>query len=138
MSGYLGSIGFGFPAAMGAWAATQVIDEHRQRPVISISGDGGFGQYLAEFTTAVKYKMNITHILLNNNELGKISKEQRAGNWQVWQTSLHNPSFSEYANNCGGLGIKIDKSENLKQSLQTALEYDGPSLVEIITDPELV
>ena len=138
MSGYLGSIGFGFPAAMGAWAATQVIDEHRQRPVISISGDGGFGQYLAEFTTAVKYKMNITHILLNNNELGKISKEQRAGNWQVWQTSLHNPSFSEFANNCGGLGIKIDSSENLKLSLQKALEYNGPSLVEIITDPELV
>ncbi|MEN8132054.1 MAG: thiamine pyrophosphate-binding protein [Pseudomonadota bacterium] len=90
MSGYLGSIGFGFPAAMGAWAATQVFDAHRNRPVISISGDGGFGQYLAEFTTAVKYGMNITHILLNNSELGKISKEQRTGNWKVWQTSLHN------------------------------------------------
>jgi thiamine pyrophosphate-dependent acetolactate synthase large subunit-like protein/nitrite reductase/ring-hydroxylating ferredoxin subunit len=47
MSGYLGSIGFGFPAAMGAWAAAP------ERPILSVSGDGGFGQYMAEFTTAV-------------------------------------------------------------------------------------
>jgi thiamine pyrophosphate-dependent acetolactate synthase large subunit-like protein len=51
-----------------------------------VSGDGGFDQYLAEFTTAVKYGMNITHILLNNSELGKISLEQRAGEWPVWET----------------------------------------------------
>ncbi|HET9728070.1 MAG TPA: thiamine pyrophosphate-binding protein, partial [Acidimicrobiia bacterium] len=69
MSGYLGSIGFGFPAAMGAWAAAP------DRPIIAVTGDGGFGQYLAELTTAVKYRMNITHVLLNNGQLGKISKE---------------------------------------------------------------
>ncbi|MFT7059632.1 MAG: thiamine pyrophosphate-dependent acetolactate synthase large subunit-like protein/nitrite reductase, partial [Pseudorhodobacter sp.] len=51
MSGYLGSIGFGLPAAMGAWAATQDIEALRGRKVISISGDGGFGQYAMEFTT---------------------------------------------------------------------------------------
>ncbi len=72
MSGYLGSIGFAFPAAMGAWAAAAA----QGRKVVSISGDGGFGQYLAEFTTAVKYGMPITHVLLNNDELGKISREQ--------------------------------------------------------------
>ncbi len=72
MSGYLGSIGFGFPAAMGAWAAAP------DRPIVAVTGDGGFGQYLAEITTAVKYGMNITHVLLNNSQLGKITKEQRA------------------------------------------------------------
>ncbi|MHC5010040.1 MAG: thiamine pyrophosphate-binding protein, partial [Planctomycetota bacterium] len=98
MSGYLGSIGFAYPAAMGAWAATQEDDPRFQgRPVVAVSGDGGFGQYLGEVTTAVKYGMNITHVLLNNSELGKISKEQRAGNWDVWQTSLHNPDFARYA-----------------------------------------
>ena len=56
MSGYLGSIGFAFPAAMGAWAATQDFEEYQGRKVIAVSGDGGFGQYLAEFTTAVKYR----------------------------------------------------------------------------------
>lgn len=61
MSGYLGSIGFSFPAAMGAWAATQEDGPYKGRKVISVSGDGGFGQYAMEFTTAVKYGMNITH-----------------------------------------------------------------------------
>ena len=74
MSGYLGSIGFAFPAAMGAWAATQEDDPRfKGRPVVSVSGDGGFGQYMGELTTAVKYGMNITHVLLNNHQLGKIS-----------------------------------------------------------------
>ncbi len=138
MSGYLGSIGFSFPAAMGAWAATRDHQALAGRPVVSVSGDGGFGQYLAEFTTAVKYDMNITHILLNNSELGKISKEQRAGEWQVWQTSLHNPNFSIYARNCGGFGKRVNDPEELDNAIQAALEHPGPALVEVLTDVELI
>ena len=138
MSGYLGSIGFGFPAAMGAWAATQDFDEYAGRQVVSISGDGGFGQYAMEFTTAVKYGMNITHILLNNNQLGKISKEQRAGEWPVWQTDLHNPSFSAFARLCGGYGARVTEPEGLDAAISSALQFKGPALVEIMTDPELI
>ena len=139
MSGYLGSIGFGFPAAMGAWAATQEGDPRfRGRKVISVSGDGGFGQYLGELTTAVKYGMDITHILLNNNELGKISKEQKAGDWEVWQTSLHNPDFAEYANLCGALGLSVRTQGELDGAVSKALEHKGPSLVEIHSDVELI
>jgi thiamine pyrophosphate-dependent acetolactate synthase large subunit-like protein len=138
MSGYLGSIGFSFPAAMGAWAATQDQDEYKGRKVISVSGDGGFGQYLADFTTAVKYNMNITHVLLNNSQLGKISKEQRAGEWPVWQTSLHNPSFAAYANLCGGRGIPVKTADKLASALEEALAHDGPALVEVLTDPDLI
>ena len=139
MSGYLGSIGFSFPAAMGAWAATRGDDPRfRGRQVVSISGDGGFGQYLAELTTAVKYDMNITHVLLNNGELGKISKEQRAGNWDVWQTSLHNPRFSKFARICGAWGKRVKKADKLEERLTQALAHDGPALLEIMTDAELV
>jgi len=138
MSGYLGSIGFGFPAAMGAWAATQDFEEYKGRKVISISGDGGFGQYPMDFTTAVKYKMNITHILLNNSQLGKISKEQRAGEWEVWETDLQNPSFAAYARLCGGHGVRVTDASELEVAMAEALAHDGPSLVEIITDAELV
>lgn len=139
MSGYLGSIGFAFPAAMGAWAATQEDDpRYAGRKVVSISGDGGFGQYMGELTTAVKYGMNITHVLLNNSELGKISKEQRSGEWDVWQTSLHNPNFAEYANLCGALGIRVTDVADLHGALAQALAHDAPSLVEIIADPLLV
>ncbi|MDA0748150.1 MAG: thiamine pyrophosphate-binding protein [bacterium] len=139
MSGYLGSIGFALPAAMGAWAATQEEDPRfNGRPVISISGDGGFAQYMAELTTAVKYNMNITHVLLNNSQLGKISKEQRSGNWDVWQTSLHNPNFATYATNCGALGIRVTNSGDLDDDLARALAHKGPALVEIISDAELI
>ena len=127
MSGYLGSIGFAFPAAMGAWTAAP------ERKIIAVAGDGGFGQYMAEFTTAVKYHMNITLILLNNYELAKISREQRGANFHVWQTGLHNPNFARYAENCDGLGIRVEQPEALRVALEQAFAYDGPSLVEIIS-----
>ena len=139
MSGYLGSIGFAFSAGMGAWAATQEDEPlFKDRPVVSISGDGGFGQYMGEVLTAVKYGMNVTHILLNNCELEKISKEQRSGDWDVWQTSLHNPSFAAYAELCGALGILVERKEDLDDAVTRALAHDGPALVEIMADVELI
>jgi pyruvate oxidase len=139
MSGYLGSIGFGYPAAMGAWMATQEDDPRfAGRPVMAITGDGGFAQYLAEITTAVKYGMRITHVLLHNDELGKISKEQRSGNWDVWETDLVNPNFAEYADLCGALGIRVSSADELEPALIRAFDHDGPSLVEVMTDVELV
>ncbi len=138
MSGYLGSIGFGFPAAIGAWAATQDTRALKGRKVIGISGDGGFGQYAMEFTTAVKYGMNITHVLLHNGQLGKISKEQRSGEWPVWETDLVNPSFATFARLCGGHGEKVTNPEDIRPALERALAHDGPSLVELMTDAELV
>ena len=133
MSGYLGSIGFGYPAAMGAWAATG-----GTRKVCAVTGDGGFAQYMAELLTAVKHGMHITHVLLNNGQLGKISKEQRAGEWDVWQTSLHNPDFSRYAELCGALGIRVTAADQLDDALERAFAHDGPAMVEVIRDPELV
>ena len=138
MSGYLGSIGFALPAAMGAWAATQDFDAFRGRKVISISGDGGFGQYAMEMTTLVKYGMDVTHVLLHNDELGKISKEQRSGEWPVWETSLVNPSFAAFARLCGAHGEKVTKGADVETALAAALAINGPALVEIMTDAELV
>lgn len=77
-------------------------------------------------------------VLVNNHQLGKISKEQRSGNWEVWQTSLHNPDFARYAELCGALGVRVTAAEQLDDALATALAHDGPSLVEVIADPELV
>ncbi len=133
MSGYLGSIGFSLPAAMGAWAA-----KGKERPIWSVSGDGGFGQYLGEMMTLVKYNMNIKHVLLNNSELGKISKEQKAAELDVWKTSLHNISFAKYAENCGALGIRVTKKEELIPALEQLKAHEGPALLEIITDSKLI
>ncbi|MDJ0842210.1 MAG: thiamine pyrophosphate-binding protein [Acidobacteriota bacterium] len=132
MSGYLGSIGFGYPAAMGAWAAAP------NRKSIAVTGDGGFGQYMGEVLTAVKYNMNITHILINNNELGKITKEQLAGEFEIWKTGLKNPDFAAFANNCGALGIKVTKISELDEAMARAMAHDGPSMVEIQADAKLI
>ena len=146
MSGYLGSIGFGYPAGIGAWTATKAwkvsSDPHWQRykdrPVVVVTGDGGFGQYPFEVTTAVKRGMNLTHVLLNNGQLGKISKEQRAGHWSVWETDLVNPSIADFVTSCGGLGIRVERREELAEALSKAFAYDGPATVEVIADAELV
>lgn len=132
MSGYLGSIGFAFPAAMGAWAA------ETGRKIVAIAGDGGFGQYMAEFTTAVKYGMPITLILLNNGELGKITKEFQAGGMEAWHTSLHNLSFVEYARNCGGDGMRVSDQAALEDAIGEAVESDVPFILECISDPKLI
>jgi len=133
MSGYLGSIGFALPAALGAWAATR-----GKRPVIAVAGDGGFAQYMAELTTSVKYNMDIKLILLNNSELGKISKEQRSGGLDVFATDLHNPDFTSYANGCGALGIKVTRKDELDDAVKKILDHKGTALLEIFTDVNLI
>jgi pyruvate oxidase len=133
MSGYLGSIGFALPAAMGAWAAVG-----DTRPIVSLSGDGGFGQYAMELTTAVKYDMNITHVVVDNDELGKISKEQRGARLDVWQTSLRNPDFAAFAELCGARGFRVTESAELDEALEAAIAHDGPSLVDVVADVDLV
>jgi len=133
MSGYLGSIGFALPAAIGAWAAVD-----NNRPIIAVAGDGGFCQYLAEITTLAKYKMPVKMIVLNNNELGKISKEQRAGEFDVWATSLVNPNFASYAESCGILGIQVTDRKNLLSAMEELINHNGPGLLEVKTDVGLI
>jgi thiamine pyrophosphate-dependent acetolactate synthase large subunit-like protein len=133
MSGYLGSIGFALPAALGAWAAVG-----GGRQVVAIAGDGGFGQYAMELTTAVLHGMNITVVVLVNDELGKISKEQRGAELDVWATGLSNPDFARFAELCGGLGVRVREVGELDGALRRALDHEGPSLVHIDADALLV
>lgn len=133
MSGYLGSIGFALPAFIGAWAAVG-----DSRPIIAFAGDVGLCQYLADFTTLVKYKIPVKLVILNNNELGKIKKEQRAGGWDKWATDLVNPDFASYAECCGGLGISVTKKSELAAAMTKLMKHDGPGLLEVKTDTKLI
>jgi pyruvate oxidase/acetolactate synthase-1/2/3 large subunit len=82
--------------------------------------------------------MPITLILLNNNEIGKISKEFLSDNKEVWHTSLYNPGFAEFAKLCGGVGIRISKINQLESGIKKGLQSKKASIVEIITDPLLI
>lgn len=132
MSGYLGSIGFGYPAALGAWAAAP------GRPILAVTGDGGFGQYSAELLTAVKYGIPIKHLLLDNHSLGKISKEQLAAELPVWHTSLHNPDWAGYARLCGAIGIRVDRRDQLDDAFAELFAADGPALLCVQQDAQLI
>ncbi len=132
MSGYLGSIGFGYPAALGAWAAAP------HRPILAVTGDGGFAQYAMELNTAVKYGIPIKHLLLDNHALGKIGKEQLAGHFPVWHTSLHNPDWAAYADLCGATGIRVDRRDDLDAAFETLFAADGPALLCVEQDAELL
>ena len=132
MSGYLGSIGFGYPAALGAWAAAP------DRPIVAVTGDGGFGQYAVELTTAVKYGIPVKHVLLDNHSLGKISKEQLAADYPVWHTSLHNPDWASYAELCGATGLRATRREDLDDAMTALFANTGPALLCVEQDAELL
>lgn len=71
-------------------------------------------------------------------QLGKISKEQRAGEWPVWETDMHNPSFAAFAKLCGGHGKKVTKTEDIAAAVKDAIAVKGPAPVEMMKDAELV
>lgn len=131
LSGYLGSIGFALPAAIGAWAATK-----GELPIIAVAGDGGFGQYMAELTTLVKYNIPVKLIIINNNQLAKISMEQQAGEFDVWKTELSNPKFSEFSQSCGMIGLRAENDTEVEAKMKELFQAEGPALLEIITDPD--
>ncbi|MGD9328857.1 MAG: thiamine pyrophosphate-binding protein [Cyclobacteriaceae bacterium] len=133
MSGYLGSIGFALPAALGAWAAVG-----NERPIVVVAGDGGICQYLGEVTTAVKYNMPIKIIVMNNNELGKITKEQYAGGWNKFATDLVNPDFAKFASSCGALGLTVSDRKSLDKAMEELFDHKGTGLLEITNDVKLV
>jgi pyruvate oxidase/acetolactate synthase-1/2/3 large subunit len=128
MSGYLASMGAGLPGALAA----QLVFPDRQ--VICITGDGGFSMVMADFMTAVKYKLPVKIFLFNNRQLGMIMQEQKVENYPNWQTELHNCDFAQYAKNCGGNGIKVKKSSELHDAILKALKTNSPFIVDIDTD----
>jgi len=83
--------------------------------------------------------MPITHVLLNNNELGKISREQIGAIRPVWQTDLVNPDFAGFVRLCGGQGFRVEGPGDLAGAFEAALAVEGgPSLVEVVVSSRTV
>ncbi len=129
MSGYLATMGFGLPAALAA----QIVYPNRQ--VVCIAGDGGFSMLMADFLTAVKNKLPITVFIFNNKQLGMIMQEQKMEGYDNWQTELQNLDYAAYAKQCGGIGIRVETSEELPDAVDKALSTNKPVIVDINTDP---
>ncbi|MDD5591493.1 MAG: thiamine pyrophosphate-binding protein, partial [Dehalococcoidales bacterium] len=112
MSGYLASMGTGLPGAIAAQLA------YRDRQAVCITGDGGFSMVMGDFLTAVKYDLPVKVFLFNNKQLGMIMQEQKVENYPNWQTDLYNCNFAEYAQICGGKGIKVKNPAELEGAVE--------------------
>ncbi|MCL1595646.1 MAG: thiamine pyrophosphate-dependent enzyme, partial [Actinomycetia bacterium] len=125
MSGWLGSIGYALPAAIGAATA------YPKLTIVAIAGDGGFGQYAMELATVAKYSLNVKVVLLSNDELGKITAEQQLASTHVWSTSLKNPSWAGMATSLDLFGERVETPDELAQGMEALFAHKGPGLLEI-------
>ena len=129
-SGTLATMAPGLPYAIAAKIAFP------ERQAIAFVGDGGFTMLMMEFLTAVKYNLPIVVIIIKNNTLGQIKWEQIVflGNPE-YGCELHNPNFAKYAEACGGIGITVERPEEIRPALERALASGKPTIVEVIVDP---
>jgi thiamine pyrophosphate-dependent acetolactate synthase large subunit-like protein len=86
----------------------------------------------------MKYGLPIKHILLNNLQLGKITREQRKEGKVVRSTDLHNSNFSQYAADCSAMGIRVSTPRELEDSSSMIVDHKGPAMLEVMTEPDLI
>ncbi|MGR3219584.1 MAG: biosynthetic-type acetolactate synthase large subunit [Candidatus Anammoxibacter sp.] len=131
-SGGLGTMGYGFPAAIGAKLGFP------DRNVVCISGDGSFQMNMQELSTAVNHNVQVKVAILDNGFLGMVRQwqdlffEKRYSNTRL----TGNPDFVKIAEAYGVAGFLIEKKEDVTQVLEKAFAIDGPVVMDFKTEPE--
>ncbi len=118
----LATMGAGLPSAM----ASHLV--YPDRKVMAICGDGGFMMNSQELETAVRLKMNITCLILNDSSYGMIRWKQANMGFDDWGLEYGNPDFVKYAESYGAIGHRVDSSENLIKTLETCVIDTGCAL----------
>jgi pyruvate dehydrogenase (quinone) len=124
-----GSMANAMPQAIGAALAQP------DRQVIAMCGDGGLSMLLGDLATITQYKLPVKIIVFNNRSLGMVKLEMEVAGLPDWQTDMLNPDFALVAQAMGIKGMTISDPEKISQSLKEAIEFDGPVLVNVMTDP---
>jgi acetolactate synthase I/II/III large subunit len=125
-SGYQGTLGSGFPTALGAKIA------HPDRPVVAITGDGGFMFAVAELATAVQFNIGVVTLVFNNNAYGNVRRDQRERfDGRVVASDLVNPDFVKLAESFGVAASRVTSPDHFRPALEKALAHGGPYLVDI-------
>lgn len=128
-SGFSGTLGAGFPTALGVKVA------HPDRPVVAVTGDGGFLFGGAELATAVQHGINLVTVLFNNGAYGNVLRDQRRlFDGRDAGSVLRNPDFQIYARSFGVPSWRVSDADGLRAALRDALATNAPALVEVITD----
>ncbi|MGB9118685.1 thiamine pyrophosphate-dependent enzyme [Bradyrhizobium sp.] len=125
-SGYQGTLGSGFPTALGAKVA------HPDRPVVAISGDGGFMFGVQELATAVQFNIGVVVLVFNNNAYGNVRRDQRERfDGRVVASDLVNPDFVKLAESFGVGAARVTSPATFRPALEKALGDGGPYLIDI-------
>lgn len=130
-SGGLGTMGFGLPAAIGAWYGTP------DRTVVAIIGDGGFQMTIQELGTIMQFGAKVKILILNNQFLGMVRQWQQLFHDQRYSfVNITSPDFVTVAKGYGIPGRRVTDRTDLKQALQDMLAHDGSYLLEIMVGKE--
>jgi acetolactate synthase-1/2/3 large subunit len=125
-SGYQGTLGAGFPTALGAKVANP------DRPVVAITGDGGFMFGVQELATAVQFNIAVVTLVFNNNAYGNVRRDQRERfDGRVVASDLVNPDFVKLAESFGVAATRVSSPDAFRPALEKALAHGGPYLVAI-------
>jgi len=125
-SGYQGTLGAGFPTALGAKVA------HPDKPVVAITGDGGFMFAVQELATAVQFNIGVVTLVFNNNAYGNVRRDQRERfDGRVVASDLVNPDFVKLAESFGVGAARVTSPETFRPALEKALADGGPYLIDI-------
>jgi len=125
-SGYQGTLGSGFPTALGAKVA------HPDRPVVAITGDGGFMFGVQELATAVQFNIGVVTLVFNNNAYGNVRRDQRERfDGRVVASDLVNPDFVKLAESFGAGAARVTSPQELRPALEKALAHGGPYVIAI-------
>ncbi len=129
-SGGLGTMGFGFPAAIGASIA-------KKEPVVCIAGDGSFQMSLQEIATCMDYNLPVKIFILNNGYLGMVRQfQEKICEQRYFATKISNPDFIKLAESYGALSVRVEKTENIKSAVRKAMEHEGTALIDFVIEPE--
>jgi len=130
-SGGLGTMGCGLPMTIGAKLAAPDTE------VVCIDGDGSFLMTVQELTTAVREELDFTLIIINNYYMGMVRQWQELFSDERYAESDlgHLPKFDEIAEAFGAKGWRLEETDNVEEVLEEALEYDGPSVIDAVIDP---
>lgn len=130
VSSWLATMGCGLPGAIAASLSEP------ERQAIAVCGDGGFSMVMQDLPTAVKYKLPITVVILNNENLGMIEYEQQVKGNIDYVTKLQNVDYAAFAESCGAKGIKVTKAEELAPAFHEALHANQPVVVDVMIGNE--
>jgi acetolactate synthase-1/2/3 large subunit len=129
-SGGLGTMGFGFPAAMGAQVACP------DKLVINVAGDGSIQMNIQELATCVHYNIPVKNFIINNGYLGMVRQwQERLFNEQYSQTVMTGPDYVKLAESYGATGFRVEKEEDIIPTIHKAIETPGPVIVDFIVEP---